>query len=52
MTFLHRDRSLAQAEPGDAGIDVVDAEVVDGEVGGGIVTHDDHEGEDVFEGDG
>ena len=35
-----------------AGVDGVEAEAVDGEVGGGVVADDDHEGEDVFEGEG
>ena len=30
----------------------VDAEAVDGEVGGGVIAHDHHHGEDVFEGEG
>ena len=43
---------IVEAEPGYAGVDVVDAEMVEGEVGGGVVADDDHEGEDIFEGEG
>jgi len=39
-----------KAEGLEAGVDGVDAEAVDGEVGGGVVAHDDHHGENVFEG--
>jgi hypothetical protein len=43
---------VEEAEGLHAGVDGVEAEAVDGEVGGGVVGDDDHEGEDVFEGEG
>ena len=43
---------VGEAEGLDASVDGVDAEAVDGEVGGGVVGDDDHEGEDVFEVEG
>ncbi len=41
-----------EAEGLEAGVDGVDAEAVDGQIRGGVVAHDDHHGQDVFEGEG
>ena len=42
---------LLEAGGAEGGVDVVEAEAVDGHVGGGVVAEDHHEGERVAEGE-